>query len=250
MKLTNEIALKAEPDQLFALLTDVEKVAPCLPGARLEGSDGDNHQGSVKIKVGPITAAYKGTVRFMEIDKDARRVVLSARGVDQHGSGSAEAKVDAQVRPHDGGSVLALETDLLVRGKVAQFGRGVLGDISQKMMEQFARNISGLLTAPIQVESRQPASGAGPVRERTMEAAVPSVPAEAEGSAAVNGLALVAGPLLKRAAPIVGAFAVGLVVGRLLRRAPRSLIDDVVPATVRLGEEALTVPVRRTISFR
>jgi uncharacterized protein len=251
MKLTSEAALPVEPDQLFALLTDVEKVAPCLPGTRLEGSDGDRHHGSAQIRVGSITAAYKGTVRLIEIDNDARRVVLSARGVDQHGSGNAGAKVDAQVRPHEGGSMLALQTDLLVGGKVAQFGRGTLGEVAQKMMDQFASNVSGLLTTPAQAASAssEPRSGTAPIAERPVATTAP-MPAEAAEPVAVNGLAPAARPLLKRVAPIAGALAAGLAAAWLLRRAPWPRLGGTVPATMRLGDHTRTIPVRRTLRLR
>ncbi|WP_009946695.1 SRPBCC family protein [Saccharopolyspora erythraea] len=149
MRLTNEVVLPAPPEQVFDLINDVERVAPCMPGATLQGRSGDDgYQGRVKVKVGPISAAYSGVVRFLEVDRAGSSIVLDARGADQHGGGAAEAKVRVRVRPHDEGSVLSLDTDLVIRGKVAQFGRGALGDVSQKLMEQFAGNLSGLLAEP------------------------------------------------------------------------------------------------------
>lgn len=190
MRLTNELALDTPPDRLFALLTDVRTVAGCVPGAHLEGGDGDTHRGSVTIRLGPVTAAYSGTVRFIEVDTEGRRAVLDARGVDRHGSGNAEAKVSVVVRPRDGGSLLALETDLVVRGTVARFGRGVLREVSQTMLEEFAGNLGGVLAAP----------------------APQSSPA-ADTAAELNGLTVVVGPLLRRAVPVLGGLVGGLVVG-------------------------------------
>jgi uncharacterized protein len=197
MRLTNEVSLAAAPDQLFAVLMDVERVAPCLPGATLEGRDGEFYRGSVRVKVGPIVTAYQGTMRFLEINKDARRVVLDARGTDPHGGGNAEAKVIAQVRPGELGSVLALETDLLISGKVAQFGRGVLGDISQRLMQQFAQNLCARLDSGV----------------RKIPAA-PSAPgAPADETAALDVWTTVAIPVLKRVAPFAAVFVAGMGLG-------------------------------------
>ena len=209
MRLTNEVTLAAPPDQLFAALTDVERVAPCLPGATLEGRDGDFYRGVVRVKVGPISAAYRGTVRFLEIDRNARRVVLDARGSDPTGSGNAEAKVIAQVRPSDRGSVLALDTDVLISGKVAQFGRGVLGDISQKLMQQFATNLGDRLGGGAAASAPAPAASAASMSPPTQ-------------SADLDAWSVLAVPILRRAAPFAAAFAVGvafgLALGALLRR--------------------------------
>jgi uncharacterized protein len=204
MRLTNEVSLATAPDQLFAMLTDVEQVAPCLPGATLEGRDGESYRASVRVKVGPIIAVYRGTVRFVEVDKDTRRVVLDARGADQHGGGNAEAKVIAQVRPNGPSSVLALETDLLVSGKVAQFGRGVLGDISQKLMEQFAQNLG----ARMERGARTPAGAPS--------AAAPVPASAAGGTAEIDAWTMLAIPVLKRVAPYAATFAVGMALGLAL----------------------------------
>ena len=198
MRLTNEISVATEPERLFEVLMDVERVAPCLPGATLEGRDGDSYRGSVRVKVGPMVTAYRGRVRFLEIDKDARRVVLDARGADPHGGGNAEAKVIAQVRPDGHGSVLALETDLLISGKAAQFGRGVLGDISQKLMQQFAQNLSAQLSGSPRPPRPSP----------------PSAPVGEAGEAAqIDAWTMLAVPMLKRAAPFAATFAVGMALG-------------------------------------
>jgi uncharacterized protein len=203
MRLSNEVSVAAAPDQLFAVLMDVERVAPCLPGATLEGREGEAYRGSVRVKVGPIVTAYRGSVRFLEVDKDARRVVLDARGADQHGNGNAEARVIAHVRPDEHGSVLALDTDLLISGKVAQFGRGVLGDISQKLMQQFAQNLCARLESGVRIPT--PATPAAP----------PAGAAPGE-TAEIDAWTMLAVPVLKRAAPFAAAFAVGVAVGMAL----------------------------------
>ena len=97
MQLTNTVPVKASPDDVFALMNDVERVASCMPGAALDGQDGDTWRGRVKIRVGPISASYAGTVRFLEIDAEKRRLRVHARGTDTHGSGDAEAEVTLDI---------------------------------------------------------------------------------------------------------------------------------------------------------
>lgn len=287
MRLSNEVPLPAAPDRVFTVINDVERVVPCLPGAALAGGSGDEYQGTVQVRVGPVKAAYRGTVRFIEVDADEHRLVLDARGTDQHGSGNASAKVTVQVRPHEDGSVLALDTDLVIRGKVAQFGRGAIGEISQKLMEQFARNLAGLLTdapdaaatpgAAVTGNAAPPTAagtaGAGrPGAAQTVAGAGQAVPATSgaaktgasvaasrnpaaaqeaslapQEDAGLNVLSLVAGPLLRRYAPVAAALAVGAVGGWLLGRRRGALLDDIVTATVTIGADRRTIPVRRTL---
>lgn len=97
MQLTNTVPVKASPDDVFTLMNDVERVASCMPGATLDGQDGDTWRGRVKIRVGPISASYAGTVRFLEIDAEKRRLRVHARGTDTHGSGDAEAEVTLDI---------------------------------------------------------------------------------------------------------------------------------------------------------
>ena len=242
MHLTNEVVLPAPPDDVFSLINDVERVAPCMPGAQLEGRSADDaYQGRVKVKVGPISAAYSGTVRFLEVDQAGHRLVLDARGNEQHGSGSAEAKVSVQVRPHDEGSALSLDTDLVIQGKVAQFGGGALGDVSQKLMEQFARNLGEVLTHANDAPS--PAAPAEPAG--TSATAQPQ--SQPQEEAALDGLALVASPLLKRAAPVLASVAAGVVIGAVFGRSRRRgvLADESLTATLHIGQQSYSVPARR-----
>src|SRR5688572_7237784 len=141
MRIHNEISLQAPADELFAFLSDVERVGPCLPGASIEGRDGDDYAGSMKVKVGPINATYQGKLRFVELDKEARRAVMRARATEVNGQGSAEASITTEVEDAGGESVIRMDTDLQMRGKVAQFGRGAMEKISQRLFEHFARNI-------------------------------------------------------------------------------------------------------------
>jgi carbon monoxide dehydrogenase subunit G len=178
MQLNNTVPVKAPPGEVFTLVNDVERVVSCMPGAALEGRDGDAWQGRVKVKVGPITAAYAGTVRFVEVDEERRTLRVQARGADTHGSGDAEAAVRLEVAETAEGSELRLETDLVIRGKIAQFGKGAVATVSDKILQQFARNLGTLLD---QDRARQATPGAAPGQE----AAQGGVHAPGTGSGAV-----------------------------------------------------------------
>ena len=143
MELVHEFSVPVPVEQAWQVLTDVERIAPCLPGAELTGVDGETYHGQVKIKVGPITAQYRGTASFAEKDEAQRRVVLKAAGRETRGQGNASATVTATMAAADGGggTAVSIVTDLSVSGRVAQFGRGVMGDVSARLLEQFVRNL-------------------------------------------------------------------------------------------------------------
>ncbi|MFE5485378.1 SRPBCC family protein [Streptomyces sp. NPDC056527] len=209
MQLTNTVPVKAAPDAVFALISDVRRVASCMPGAALEGRDGDAWRGAVKVKVGPITAAYAGTVRFLEVDTEKRRLRVHASGADTHGSGDAEAEVFLEVLPTPDGAQLNLNTDLVIRGKIAQFGKGAIATVSDRILQQFAQNLGDLLLT--QNRAQGPAAAAS--SESTPAAVVP-----AAASAELDGLSLIAGPVLKKYGPVGAAFLLGLFQGWLLGR--------------------------------
>ncbi|HWM08612.1 MAG TPA: SRPBCC family protein, partial [Solirubrobacteraceae bacterium] len=119
-------------------LLDLERVAPCLPGAAIEGSDGDEHRGTMTVKIGPITAKYAGTVKIEEADEDARRAVMRAKARDSRGQGTAAATITSSMEAVEDGTRVRVETDMRVTGPAAQFGRGVMQDVSAKMMGRFA----------------------------------------------------------------------------------------------------------------
>jgi carbon monoxide dehydrogenase subunit G len=139
MELTNEFTVGVPVDEAWKVLTDVERIAPCLPGAELQEVEGDEYRGVVKIKVGPITAQYKGVARFQERDEAGHKVVLKAEGRDTRGQGNASALITATLVPQGDRTKVTVVTDLTISGKVAQFGRGVLPDVSAKLMDQFAK---------------------------------------------------------------------------------------------------------------
>ncbi len=137
MELNNEFRVGVSPSDAWAVLTDVERIAPCMPGAQLQEIEGDEYRGVVKVKVGPITAQYKGKATFVEQDEAAGRAVLRAEGRDTRGQGNANATITATLTPEGEGTRVVVATDLTITGKVAQFGRGVLADVSAKLLGQF-----------------------------------------------------------------------------------------------------------------
>ena len=176
MKIENDFRVAAPIDQAWALLTDIPAIAPCLPGAELTGQEGDDFHGQMKVKVGPVTAEYAGTATIVEMNEADRVVTLKASGRDKRGAGNASADITATMTEDGDGTVVAISTDLKVSGKVAQFGRGVMADVSKKLLGQFAECIEGKLESPAPDAERDSASGG------TADA-----PADGEGPAAAGG---------------------------------------------------------------
>ena len=229
MKIQNEIEVSAPPNELFDVLADVERVAPLLPGANLEEKrDDDSYAGTVKVKVGPITASYRGTLRFLELDQDGHRAVMAASADEQGGQGNLEAKITASVSGSDSQSLLSLDTDLDVRGKAAQFGRGALGSVSQRILQQFARNLESEVLSGGAQREEPPSEETTPTGETEMgeetappgETGVnrPSPPRQTAATApageeSLDLLSAVGGPMLRQAAPAVAGLALGLLIG-------------------------------------
>ena len=138
MKLENEFTVPAPVEQAWEVLLDVERVAPCLPGAALTGSEGDEHRGTMTIKIGPISASYKGTVKIEDADESAHRVAMRATAKDARGQGTAAATITSTMEETPDGTKVHVETDMRITGAAAQFGRGVMQDVSAKMMKRFA----------------------------------------------------------------------------------------------------------------
>ncbi len=229
-QLVNEFTVNRPIDEAWAVITDVERIAPCLPGAQLQEIEGDIFRGIVKIKLGSITPQFKGQASFIERDDDAHRAVLKAEGRDTGGRGNASAEILANAESLSPTSTrVVVTTDLHITGKVAQFGRGIIGDVSKKLMAQFAGNLNTMLDQPPTdgaAESAAAASAEPPEGEPT-PAADPSPTERAPGADAPRAeaaatpdaprvrkidspatepvdLAGVAGPaILKRVAPIV-----------------------------------------------
>lgn len=199
MELTNTFTVDLPVADAWRVLTDLERIAPCLPGAALTGRDGDDYLGTVKVKVGPVSAQYKGTARFVTRDESAHQAVIRAEGKDSGGQGTAAATITAALSGHGAGTRVDVRTELAISGRVAQFGRGVIADVTAKLLGQFVQRLeaevlSGNRPAPVTAAEAEP------------------VPLD---------MATVAGPLLRRALPVltgVLGLVAGIVVGRLMRR--------------------------------
>jgi hypothetical protein len=145
MELTNEFEVAVPVERAWAILTDLERIAPCLPGAQLREVQGEEYRGSVKVKVGPITTSYDGVIRISELDHSAHRAVLRAEGRETRGQGNVAAVITATMLSTRAGTKVVVATDLTITGKVAQFGRGVLADVSAKLLDQFVVNLESMV---------------------------------------------------------------------------------------------------------
>ena len=178
-QLVNEFTVNRPIDEAWAVITDVERIAPCLPGAQLQEIEGDIYRGVVKVKLGSITPQFKGQATFDERDDSAHRAVLKAEGRDTGGRGNANAEITAQAESLSPTSTrVVVSTDLHITGKVAQFGRGIIGDVSKKLMEQFAANLNTMLdTDPVNDADARRARVGPPRATATRPAARPAPPA-------------------------------------------------------------------------
>ncbi len=145
MEIENSFTVDAPVEEAWALLTDIPEIAPCLPGAKLEGESDGVYSGAVKVKVGPVTAEYKGKAEFVERDDVNHKAVISGKGRDSRGAGNAQALITATMTPVGAQTTVDIHTDLKISGKVAQFGRGVMQDVSEKLLAQFAECLAGKL---------------------------------------------------------------------------------------------------------
>lgn len=217
MELSNDFEVSVGVNETWDVLNDLERIAPCLPGAQLQEIEGDEFRGLVKVKVGPITANYKGKAVFVEQDLQDLKVVLKADGRDTRGAGNATALITAKLEPlTDDSTRVKVDTDLVVTGKVAQFGRGVMADVSTKLMAQFAENLGELLEGK---EEEAPAAD----EEAAASTTAAEEPAggvkyvEAPEPEAVDLLDAAGAPVLKRVLPVLGIIFVLLVLRRILK---------------------------------
>jgi carbon monoxide dehydrogenase subunit G len=194
MELSNEFVVPVGVDEAWVLLTDVERIAPCMPGAELQEIEGEEYRGIVKVKVGPITAQYKGKATFIEKDDAAHKAVLKAEGRDTRGQGNANATITATLTAEGDGTRVSVVTDLAITGRAAQFGRGVMADVSTKLLGQFVdcleKNVlSGEAAAP----AAQAGAGAAPATEAAQAASgavgSPEAAQAASGTGASGGAA-------------------------------------------------------------
>jgi len=190
MEINNSFEVKAPIDVAWATLTDLARIAPCLPGATLTSIEGDVYKGHVTVKVGPIVAKFGGQAIFQERNDTAHRAVLKGEGRDSTGKGNASAIITAQLEVVDASTTrCTVNTDLTITGKIAQFGRGALADVSDKLLKQFVVNLEST------VLTQEANNVIDPAREIAGEAQ----PLNLLGS---TGLSL-ALPILKRIAPVL-----------------------------------------------
>lgn len=237
-KLLNEFLVHRPIDETWAVLTDVERIAPCMPGATLQEIEGDVYRGVVKVKLGAISTAFKGEARFVERDDAAHRAVLHGEGRDTTGKGNADAMITASLESISPTTTkCVVQTDLRVTGKVAQFGRGIMADVSKKLMAQFATNLNTMLdqsggaaaetpeqatSTPADATDKSPAPAAESADDTKPNAPTPEPPKvrKIDGPAnepiELSGLA--GSAVLKRILPIVGGVLLLLLVVRRLRR--------------------------------
>jgi hypothetical protein len=233
MELNHEFTVHRPIDETWRVLTDVERIAPCLPGAQLQEVEGDVYRGVVKVKVGPIQAQFKGQASFVEQDDQRHHAVLKAEGRDTGGKGNASALITAHLEAVSPAvTTCTVLTDLSITGKVAQFGRGALADVSDKLLAQFSNNLNELLeqdsSTPSEAEPEAPAGepavpAAAPSAEEAAGATVaelrPSVRRiDAPEAEPVDLLETAGMPLLKRLLPLVAGIALVLIVLRWRRR--------------------------------
>ncbi len=244
-QIVNEFTVNRPIDEAWPIICDLERIAPCLPGAQLEEIEGDIYRGRVKVKLGAITAQFVGEAHFVERDDTAHTAKLKGKGRDTGGRGNAEADISAQAEALSPTSTRCLVVaDLHITGKVAQFGRGIMGDVSKKLIDQFSANLNTMLdesgpdqsatgatadtaevvTAEVGAAERRGAVTANAAPSAEPAATTPGTPESAaptirkiEGPAAEPiDMAGMAGPaLLKRIGPAV---AVVLLLLLLLRR--------------------------------
>ena len=211
MELTNEFTVPVPIERAWEVLTDVELIAPCLPGAQLQEVEGDEYRGIVKVKVGPITAQYKGAATFQEQDEAARTLVLKAEGRDTRGQGSASALITVNMSEQSGQTHVTVDTDLTIKGKVAQFGRGMIADVSAKLMDEFVDCLEGKLdapaTTPAAAESAtgtEPAVGTPEGAEPTPVDGTAALAADAASGTGTTAAPVAGAPGGARAEPVSG----------------------------------------------
>jgi hypothetical protein len=228
MEITDSFRVSTPIEDTWKVLLDIERIAPCLPGAQLQEVEGDEYRGIVKVKVGPITAQYKGAAKLAEVDESNHRLVIDASGRDTRGQGNAKASIVVKMEAEGAGTKVDVATDLSITGKVAQFGRGVLADVSSKLMGQFVENLERDVLA---TAGGGDTSHAGGPYEQALESAVPVAAAPSAPAASTTGprqidspevepvdLFEVAGaPLTKRLIPIGIAALVLFILWRILR---------------------------------
>jgi carbon monoxide dehydrogenase subunit G len=193
MKIEDQFRVDVPIEEAWRVLLDVERIAPCMPGAQLQEIEGDEYRGVVKVKVGPITAQYKGAARIIEADEAARRIVLKGEGRDTRGQGNASATVTVLLAADGAGTQVSVDTDLNVTGKVAQFGRGVMADVSSKLLGQFVACLESNVLAGDSAETETVTAAAADDGDREPPAA-PELAESAPAPTASDGVRMIHSP--------------------------------------------------------
>ena len=247
MEMDHSFTVPVPPERAWDVLLDVEKIAPCMPGATVDEFDGEVVTGRIKVKVGPVSLTYRGTAKFTERDPDARVILLEASGKETRGAGTASATVRATLEPESGGegTTASMHTTMNVTGRPAQFGRGVMIEVGSKLVEQFAQNLRQLIaedgaaggnaaataTAEADASAGQaaaeatgtPQDGPGstqpsPVVPAAAATSTPTAQPPAASADSINLIKLVGPSLLKRVVPVAVAAAGLALLGRWLFR--------------------------------
>ncbi|MDP4506472.1 SRPBCC family protein [Nonomuraea turcica] len=228
MRFEHEFTVPVPIEQAWAVLLDVERVAPCLPGATLDIFEGDEFTGRLKVKVGPIMVTYRGTAKFEDVDKDSHTLTIQASGKEARGSGTASATVKARMAPHEGATAVTVETTFNVTGRPAQFGRGVMAEVGAKLIDKFAENLAALLSEP----TVEPAQTQAAQEEERHLSAVPTPDEDVRPAGtlrtsrtpdeeALDLLEIAGQPVLKRLAPVAAAIVGLLIIAWVIRRIMR-----------------------------
>lgn len=211
MEMSNEIEVNASASDVWTAFNDVERIAPCLPGAQLTEIEGEEYRGVVKVKVGPVNAQYKGKATFTERNQDAMQVVILAEGRETRGQGNASATITATVEAlGDDRTKVGVTTDLKITGKVAQIGRNLIPDVSAKIMDQFADNLEAMLSDSSSDDaSSEPDASADDSGVRPVSSPEPE---------AVDLLDVAGPPAAKKFGPIAGLIAALWIIRKLFKR--------------------------------
>jgi uncharacterized protein len=229
IELDNSFTVPVPPDRAWDVLLDVERIAPCMPGASVlsMSDDGNEIEGQVKVKLGPLSLTYKGTAKFTDKDQANHTIAIDASGKETRGAGTASANVQATLKPGDtaGSTLVSIHTSLNVTGRPAQFGRSLLPEVSGKLIAQFASNLEAMIAADsgpaAPTEDTASPAATGTAAGSSSAAAAPAAPAAASAPApaikqeeSLNAFKFVVIPVLKRVVPIAAAGAVLAVVIR------------------------------------
>jgi carbon monoxide dehydrogenase subunit G len=220
VKIEDSFRVDVPVEEAWKVLLDLERIAPCLPGAQLTEVEGDEYRGTVKIKVGPITAQYKGVAKIEEADETNRKVVLQAEGRDTRGQGNASATVTATLVPEGDGTTVNIDTDLNITGKVAQFGRGVMADVSSKLLGQFAENLQRdvLTGGPAADEAPTEAAPAAADEEADTQPNSGVRKIDSKEAEPIDLMDAAGGSVGKRLVPIIAGLVVVVAIRRIFKR--------------------------------